>query len=72
MALSTARWIRLIKHGVNPTDLFRQVQPAGAVGLNLLARLSAGSLDLAVGLRWAGGEHAELKPALEADQAKQI
>lgn len=72
LALSTARWIRLIKHGLNPADLFRQDQPAGAgVGLNLLARLSAGSLDLAEGLWWAGGKHAVLKPVLEADQAKQ-
>lgn len=32
LALSRVRWIRLVKHGVNPTDLFWQVQPDRAGG----------------------------------------
>lgn len=61
LALSSVRWIRLVKHGVEPTDLFRQVQPDRAgVCLNPPGRTAWAGCQQAAwtqprGSWWAGG-----------------
>lgn len=72
-ALSSAGWIRLVKCGVEPTDLFWQVQPdRAAVCLNPLALLPGQAVSRQPGLGHVdgGGQeagHAVPKTACSAD-----